>query len=148
MPRATCKYAPNSPKQTKRGPRINAVFVLDDGTGQEVTVWGAPGSPLANVTKGAIVNLYQDGQDWNLETDHPANGSQTNGNRGAMRTQTPGKALWTKDHFEELTKLADRHAWLVQAIHLAVKARMPDEDPEIIQKYASGIYISLSRTLN
>lgn len=70
---ATVKYPAREPRDTKFGPRINAVVAL--GNGEEVRIWGRPGQePLATLTRDQAVQVVQDHKgNWHLvEPDQPA----------------------------------------------------------------------------
>ena len=68
---ATVKFAPGEPRDTKNGPKINALVVLQSG--EEVRIWGNPGEqPLASWTKGQQVLLEQKGQYWNIAKGQPS----------------------------------------------------------------------------
>lgn len=65
---ATVKYPANEPRNTKNGPRINAVVTLADGT--EEKFWGNPGDPvLTALRKGQTVEVFKDKKGkWQLDT--------------------------------------------------------------------------------
>lgn len=68
---ATVKFAPGEPRDTKNGPKINALVVLPSG--EEVRIWGNPGEqPIASWTKGQQVLLEQKGQYWNIAKGQPS----------------------------------------------------------------------------
>jgi hypothetical protein len=57
---ATVKYAAGQPKDTQRGPRINAVVILADG--REERIWDSPGGIVSTWQKNQVVTLEQKGQ--------------------------------------------------------------------------------------
>lgn len=72
---ATVKFPPGEPRDTKNGPKINALVILPSG--EEVRIWGNPGEqPLASWTKGQQVLLEQKGQYWNIAKVQPSTPTQ------------------------------------------------------------------------
>lgn len=68
---ATVKFAPGEPKETKNGPRINALVTLPSG--EEIRIWAKPGEqPVASWQRGQTVLLEQNGQYWNPAKNAPA----------------------------------------------------------------------------
>jgi hypothetical protein len=62
---ATVKYTAGTPRNTERGPRINVVVNLPDGT--EHRLWGDPGVPvLTPLKKGQSIQLAWDGRSYKL----------------------------------------------------------------------------------
>lgn len=68
---ATVKFAPGEPKETKNGPRINALVTLPSG--EEVRIWAKPSEqPVASWQRGQNVLLEQNGRYWNPVKNAPA----------------------------------------------------------------------------
>ena len=161
MTTATVKFAAGEPRDTKNGPRINAVLTIDE-TGEEVRIWGKPGEqPVASWTKNQKVQLEKNGQYWN-----PAKGATAAPQQAAPAQSAPQAQASAGFHMRLEAKALDdeatQHALNVRAAFLAdlyssiyyrlsqgADSSLPFDDgkikPEDLHAAAATVFIQVSK---
>lgn len=131
---AKVKYTGGKVIETKHGNRINAVVELEDG--QEVKVWGNPGSAIAHLTKGQSVQLVYDGKSHKLVTDQPLTTADKLQPQPVSTELTPAqKRAWAK----EIENSADLLKFCYQTVQSKFEGVV--EAPAEIRALATTLFI-------
>lgn len=152
---ATVKYTPGKVLQTQNGPRINAV--LTSGEGEEIKVWGdADDQGLKSLRKGQQVQLEQsDRGGYRLAALAPEafGGGAAPAPQAMQQAPATAQRRWGTDHTKQLNDEAAQRAWLMRRCWDSVVTNFADAEgkcsisADIAQKFATSIYIDLSKTL-
>jgi hypothetical protein len=149
MIQAIVKFAAGNPRDTKRGPRINAVVTLPDGS--EQTIWDAPGGIVSSWKKGQAVTLEQNGQYYN-----PVKGDATQGTTQPQAQSAPALTrvdLDNEEAREHLYKRAAAFTDVYRSIYERLRTGDTDDpldiaqpvNPEDLSSAAATIFIQLMR---
>ncbi len=146
MIEAKVKFAAGAPKDTKNGPRINALVTLPNGT--EERIWDKPGGPVSTWQKGQTVYLEQSGQYYNVAKEQPA--------AQAPSAPKPGAASFPVTDqpatLDALLPKANLYADLYREILRRLESGDPDDPTDVLVipeelrgQAAATIFISLTK---
>ena len=142
----TVKYAAGPARETKNGPRINAVVTLADG--EETKLWGDPGDPaLTPLKKGNVVQLVKNakGTGYSLLDTAP-------GTPAAPPAPAPGYSPrqretwkpWSDDQKKELAAKIDQESDLLRYCLQTARKKFIDsglvENEESVCSLASVLF--------
>ena len=150
----TVKFPPREPRETKFGPRINAVVVL--GNGEEIRIWGNPGQePLASVERDQTVHVLQDGRgNWQLlqPEEWPAGSSLPTGQPAPVPAASPSPAPSSVAQAHqpkplpsvaEISTTAQALALLLGSCRTLAIDSLPGAPPEAIQAATATVFLAL-----
>lgn len=131
--------AGQTPLQTQYGPRINAVITLEQ-TGEDIKLWGNPGSAIAHLKKGETISVAQNekGQ-WQLASlpAAPAEPQAAPGDAPTATTQQQTRQQQTTDE--------DVRQWV--RLYTQVKENLPEAGETTWRSAASTLFISRVKSI-
>lgn len=131
---AKVKYPAQKVIETKHGNRINAVVELESG--EDIKVWGNPGSAIAHLKKGQSVQLVYDGKSHKLVTDQPLTTADKLQSQSVSAELTPAqKRAWAK----EIENSADLLKFCYQTVQSKFEGVV--ENPAEIRALAITLFI-------
>jgi hypothetical protein len=150
MIQATVKYPPRDATQTSRGPRINAVVTLPDGT--DVKIWANEGDGLVSTwQKGqsVIVKPTKDGKYYDAVAGQPATTAQATPQATQSRQVVD---ITDPEQASALTARAMAYADLYRAIHQRLATGDPGDPNDMytlpegdLHAAAASVFIAITR---
>jgi hypothetical protein len=139
--------AGQTPLQTQYGPRINAVVTLEQ-TGEDIKLWGNPGSAIAHLRKGETISVAQNekGQ-WQLAS-LPAAPAQPQAapNDPPTATTQPQTAPSNAPTTQPQTTLdEDVRQWI--RLYTQVKENLPEAGETTWRSAASTLFINRVKSI-
>jgi hypothetical protein len=126
------KFPAREPRDYGYGERINVVVTLSDG--EEVKIWGKPGDPIGELSKGQPVTLAYDGKAYKLADTSPSPSS-------AGMTPETKKAIAA--YVEDLANL---YSFCFDTAARKLSDRI--QDSSAIKEVATTLFLSSCRKFN
>jgi hypothetical protein len=134
------KFPAQQPRNYGYGERINVVVSLSDG--EEIRLWGKPGDPIGELSKGQPVTLAYDGKSYKLADSAP-----TAPDRSSATVPSAGM---TPDTKRAIASYVEDLAALYVFCFDTAAAKLSDriQDADAIKDVATTLFLSACRKFN
>lgn len=137
-----------NPRQVNTRYGERTVMDCSTSDGQTVTVWGAASSmDILGRRAGERVTLGLDSKGKYHIVETLSSGLDTPYQSYSAPVATPTTAPKPSQPENELNRLIERHAVIMAKCVREIKGQLGDVSDDIIQKYATSLYIQISRQL-
>jgi hypothetical protein len=130
------KFPAQQPRNYGYGERINVVVSLSDG--EEIRLWGKPGDPIGELSKGQPVTLAYDGKSYKLA------------DTSDRSTPSPSSTGMTPETKREIASYVEDLANLYSFCFDTAARKLSDriQDADAIKDVATTLFLSACRKFN